>query len=64
LSYATACFPQGTGFSTYMDKVAERSTGQIPRAALHEYLLLKYDSDDKTDVNRRLPFQEFRDSGI
>jgi hypothetical protein len=33
-----------------MEKVAERSTGQIPRASLHEYLLY-YDRNDKFNVN-------------
>jgi len=47
-----------------MDKVAERSTGQIPRAALHVYLLSKYDNDDTIHVNRHRLFHEFRDLGI
>ena len=47
-----------------MDQVAERSTGQIPRAALHVYLPSNYDNDDTINVNRHRLFHEFMDLGI
>lgn len=38
MSEKTSCFPLGAGISTFTEKVAERSTGQFPRASLHDQL--------------------------
>ena len=42
-------FPYRAGFSTFTEKVAERSIGQIPHASLHDYLISQYDRNDKIE---------------